>query len=94
MFGIDGSFRTYTAFLRGYQYAFDHPTWLDEFHSWLVGSLGTGANLGWEALILRIAFPDDPEKWRYLAPLSVAEDGAVCRTLFDRLRAFDADAEG
>ncbi|GAB2648986.1 hypothetical protein GCM10009743_25800 [Kribbella swartbergensis] len=90
MFSLDGSFRMYGAFLRGYQCGAD-AVWLQDFQAWLVRQLGTGQNLGWEALMLRSVFPDDPTKWRYPAQLSEEDDVALCRALFSWLRRFDTE---
>jgi hypothetical protein len=90
MFSLDGSFRMYGAFFRGYQYGAD-AVWLQDFQAWLARQLGTGQNLGWEALVLRAAFPEDSTRWRYPAQLSTGDDVAVCRALFSWLRRFDAE---
>lgn len=89
MFSLDGSFDMYVAFLKGYQCGSD-AEWLANFHAWLVQDLGSGQNVGWEALILRIALPGKPDSWRLFGPRAEDEEAALRRTLFDKLRAFDA----
>jgi hypothetical protein len=57
MFGLDGSFQGFCAFLLGIDYGNDRK-FLIGFREMLVVQLGAGANLTWPALVLRVAFPD------------------------------------
>ncbi|MGW7680170.1 hypothetical protein ACWGID_05485 [Kribbella sp. NPDC054772] len=95
MFSLDGSFSMYAAFLRGCQYATEGSSWAGDFRSWLVEQLGDGGNLGWEALILRLSFPTEPQKWSYLdnAPRSDEDDRTACHSLLSQLKAFDENDE-
>ncbi|MFI5732242.1 hypothetical protein ACIA49_19115 [Kribbella sp. NPDC051587] len=90
MAGVDGSFVMYAAFFRGWQYGGD-ADWLRDFQRWLADGMGTGWNLGWEALILRIALPDRPGTWSVSAERGAAEEAVVLRVLFEKLREFDAE---
>lgn len=89
VFMLDGSYKMYVGFLNGYRVG-SSVAWLDDFHDQLVLKLGGGANLGWESLVPRLAFPADPSKWRPLASRNAAEDKELCRSLFSLLREFDA----
>lgn len=88
MAGIDGSFASYAAFFRGWHIG-GEARWPAAFQRWLADDEGTGWNLGWEALILRRAFPDRSEMWLVSSPRNEEEDRLACRTLFDKLREFD-----
>jgi hypothetical protein len=93
MFGLDGSYSMYVAFLRGYEVGSYEPgssaeRWLGGFNEWLVGKLGTGRNLGWDSLILRVAFPDRPDQWKLFVQRDMELDRMVSETLFSQLREF------
>jgi hypothetical protein len=90
MAGVDGSFATYAAFFRGWHLGGD-ADWLREFQRWLADGLDAGWNLGWEALILRIALPDRSVGWSVWAERTAEEEAVVRRVLFEKLREFDAE---
>ena len=90
MLAIDGTFVSYSAFLRGWQYGGD-AEWLQEFQRWLADGMGTGWNLGWEALILRTAFADRPGTWSTSAERDDEDEAVVRQVLFGKLREFDAE---
>lgn len=90
MFSLDGSFDMYVAFLKGYEVG-SQAAWLADFQAWLVNDWGSGRNVGWESLILRLALPGDSDGWRLFGPRTDDEESALRETLFSKLRAFDAD---
>jgi len=57
MFVMDGTFYNFTAFVRGCEAGNDWQL-LTGFREWLVARADGGDNLIWEALVLRLAFPD------------------------------------
>lgn len=84
IFGV--SFGSVTAFLTGLCLGSD-PNLLDEFRRWLlIRTGGTGSNLTWEALVLRIAFPDVVQPHRELT--SPTQDEAAVASVFDLLSEF------
>lgn len=91
MLAVSGTFASASAFLRGWQYG-GEADWLREFQRWLADGLGTGWNLGWEALILRIAFPDRPGAWSTAAERGDDDEAVVRQVLFAKLREFDAES--
>ncbi|GLZ62257.1 hypothetical protein Misp05_58330 [Micromonospora sp. NBRC 107095] len=91
MFGLDGSYGMYVAFLKGYELGSGDDL-LAKLQEKLVGDLGTGQNLGWEALLLRKLAPDDPASW---LPLDIRDDSfdrLICQALFDHLEAPEGEA--
>lgn len=56
MFGLDGTFPMYVAFLRGYAFS-EEAEWLRGFKYWLAEKRGGGFNLGWEFLVIRATLP-------------------------------------
>jgi hypothetical protein len=67
MFGLDGSFGHFCAFLTGVDAGHDWQ-FLAGFRELLVTRSGTGSNLTWTGLIARLAFPDiDTPKHERLA---------------------------
>lgn len=61
MFGMDGSFHDFTVFVRGCEAGNDWQL-LTGFRELLVTRVGEGDNLVWEALVLRLAFPDRSQR--------------------------------
>jgi hypothetical protein len=57
MFGLDGSFGQFCAFLTGVDAGHDWQ-FLTGFRELLVTRAGTGNNLTWAGLVVRLAFPD------------------------------------
>jgi hypothetical protein len=57
LFGLDGEYHTFTAFVHGCEAGNDWQL-LAGFREWLVTRLGSGDSLAWEGLVLRLAFPD------------------------------------
>ncbi|GAB1688359.1 hypothetical protein [Krasilnikovia sp. M28-CT-15] len=88
MWGLDGSFGQYAAFLEGYGTAEGRA--LEGWREWLVVQLDGGNNLGWQGLVHRLALPD----WEpgYL-PLDEVQDKAVVVALFRLLNQFVAERE-
>lgn len=91
MFGLNGSYGMYVAFLKGYEEGSGDDL-LAKLKEKLVGDLGTGQNLGWEALLLRKVAPDDPGLWRPLSPREESFDRRLCEALFDHLEDLQGDA--
>ncbi|GAA4572732.1 hypothetical protein GCM10023176_36270 [Micromonospora coerulea] len=92
MFGLDGSYKMYVAFFRGYAKGGGGDLFV-RLHKRLVSDLGTGQNLGWEALLLRKVAPDDPESWWPLSAREESFDRRVCDALFDHLEDLQGDAQ-
>jgi hypothetical protein len=59
MFGLDGTFHDFTVFVRGCEAGNDWQL-LAGFRESLIARLAAGNNLGWEGLVLHLAFPDRP----------------------------------
>lgn len=88
MFCLDGTFHDFTVFVRGCEAGNDWQL-LTGFREWLVTRVGGGDNLIWEALVLRLAFPEQshgPTR-EELAKDSVINNAAVER-LFELLDEF------
>jgi hypothetical protein len=62
MWGLDGSFGQFCAFLTGVDAGNDWQL-LSGFREWLVVRADTGNNLVWSGLVLRLAFPDVETGW-------------------------------
>jgi hypothetical protein len=88
MFGLDGTYDMYVAYLQGYDHA-EAGEWLHDFTAWLQGELGYGGNLGWQSLVLRIAYPEASERWRTFGPREHDVDARLAVTLFELLGEFD-----
>lgn len=84
MFGLDGTFPMYTAFLRGYEHSHD-AGWLQGFRDWLAGRCGDGFNLGWESLVIRLTFPEDPSEWKLFKTRNSRSDELLVNGLFELL---------
>lgn len=56
LYGLDGSFREFVAFLSGVDAGNDWQL-LTGFREWLIVRLGFGDNLVWSGLVLHLAFP-------------------------------------
>lgn len=91
MFGLDGSYVMYVAFLYGYREGSGDDL-LARLKEKLVGDLGTGRNLGWDALLLRKVAPGNPELWWPLSPREESFDRRLCEALFDHLEDLLGDA--
>lgn len=63
MYLCDERFATLAAFLQGHAVASGS---LLGFREWLVLRVGSGFNLGWEALVLGLVFPDAADPWEAL----------------------------
>ncbi|WP_433199358.1 hypothetical protein ACQP1G_06445 [Nocardia sp. CA-107356] len=74
MYGLDGSFGQFVAFLSGVDAGNDWQL-LTGFREWLVVRLGDGDNLVWSGLVLHLAFPDQQSGRRDL--LANPEDNRV-----------------
>ncbi|MBQ0980052.1 MULTISPECIES: hypothetical protein [unclassified Micromonospora] len=88
MFGLDGSFGQFTAFLQGYWMA-DAPL-LDGWREWLVIQFDAGNNLMWQALARRLA---TPEEYSPLLPLDHVQNRAASDALFRLLDRFLTERE-
>jgi hypothetical protein len=64
--------------------------WVAEFRLWLIQVKGDCWNLGYESIIPRLAFPDEPHHWERFGPRSNAANDFLCKELFRRLREFDS----
>lgn len=84
MFGLDGTFPMYVAFLHGYIFS-EEARWIDGFRGWLAEKNGDGFNLGWESLVIRIAFPEDSDEWRVFKKRDVESDSLLAGKLFELL---------
>lgn len=62
MYLVPGSYLQVAAFVLGVD-AGNAWCFLTGFREWLVVNRGASTNLGWEAQILEIAFPDGPRCW-------------------------------
>jgi hypothetical protein len=82
MYGLDGSFGQFAAFVGGYGMA--DPRALDGWREWLVLQFDDGNNLAWPGLVLRLAFPDRT----FMRPLDEADDHRAGETLFRLLDRF------
>lgn len=91
MFGLDGSYSMYVAFLKGYEVGSGDDL-LAKLKETLVGDLGTGQNLGWESLLLRKLVPDDPASWEPLEMQDDSFDRMICQGLFDHLEELESKA--
>ncbi|WP_433183569.1 hypothetical protein [Actinoallomurus sp. CA-150999] len=86
MLGLDGSYAAAAAFVNGCD-AGNAWRLLDGFSEWLAVELGEGANLSWQALVIRHAV--SVGRWRSpSARLSDAENSVAVDTLFRLLREF------
>lgn len=87
MFGLDGTYDMYVAFLHGYDFA-GNGDWLYPFRAWLVTRLGYGENLGWQSLVPRIVFPDESKAWHPFGPRDRDADAQLVQALFELLEEF------
>ena len=86
MYLHDTTYSSATGYLLGYDDATEGGLLLG-FHEWLVLRLKFGANLGWSALVLYVAFPNAKS---HDDIFRTAEDHAVAvDTLFSLLAEFD-----
>lgn len=83
MYGLDGSFGQFAAFLQGCWMA--DARLLDGWSEWLVVQFDGGNNLAWQALVLRLALPD---RTSLGTPLTNAEDNVASDRLFRMLDRF------
>ncbi|UWS71482.1 hypothetical protein [Streptomyces noursei] len=86
MLGLDGSFVTAAAFVGGCD-AGNSWRLLDGFSEWLAVELGDGANLSWQALVIRHALPDGPRR-SPSGPLDGEDNSMAVETLFRLLEEF------
>ncbi|MEV1005904.1 hypothetical protein [Streptomyces sp. NPDC049881] len=87
MFGVDGAYATHVAFLHGFAAGGGGES-MGRYRAFLVARLGTGGNLGWDGLVLRLAFPGDPARWDPRAARGEDEERAAVRTLLGTLEDF------
>ncbi|GAA3831905.1 hypothetical protein GCM10022226_61330 [Sphaerisporangium flaviroseum] len=87
MFGLDNTFSSMAAFLRGFDVGTDHQA-LDGFCEMLADKIGDGANMSWEYLVLRLAFPDNSQLWDKNRSRENNEEGLANDLLFDLLHEF------
>ncbi|MGW7140666.1 hypothetical protein [Streptomyces xanthophaeus] len=86
MLGLDGSYVAAAAFVNGCD-AGNSWRLLDGFSEWLAVELGDGANLSWQALVVRHALPNG--LWKSPAdPLGHEDNLAAVSTLFRLLGEF------
>ncbi|WP_415940254.1 hypothetical protein [Streptomyces sp. 039-1] len=86
MLGLDGSFMAAAAFVTGCD-AGNSWRLLDGFSEWLSTELGDGANLSWQALVIRHALPNGP--WKSPTdPLEGGDNSAAVEALFRLLGEF------
>lgn len=64
---------------------------LDGFREWLAVRSALGANLAWQILVVRIAYPGEPSDFWVAA--SHDESSEAVAVLFDELHSFLADRE-
>ena len=95
MFGLDGSFQGFCAFLLGIDYGNDRK-FLVGFREMLAVRLGAGANLSWPALVLRVAFPerDSVERDRLADPEANRAAVDALFTLLAEFRTRTTDQDG
>ncbi|WP_147268083.1 hypothetical protein [Spongiactinospora rosea] len=86
MLGLDDSFLAATAFVAGCD-AGNSWRLLDGFSEWLATNLEDGANLSWQALVIRHALPNFPQKYP-AEPLGDEENVAAVEALFSLLAEF------
>jgi hypothetical protein len=87
MFFQEQTYAVVAAFVLGYDEAYEGGL-LVGFREWLVLRLKRGANLGWQALVLELAFPDVADPQNAVLRRAEAERHAI-DTLFDLLMEFD-----
>ncbi|RSM79984.1 hypothetical protein DMH04_30765 [Kibdelosporangium aridum] len=91
MFGLDGSYSSYCAFMMGCD-AGNGFCLLHGFREWLVLRLEKGANFSWQVLVLELALPDNQLE-SPSDPLDSETNSVVVGALFDLLREFFQDRE-
>jgi hypothetical protein len=84
MFCLNGNFASIAAFLQGFNTATDQHA-LSGFREMLANKVGTGDNMAWEYLVLRLAFPDEPRLWDTDQLRSESEEEIVKDLLFSLL---------
>ena len=87
MYFLEETYAVIAAFLQGYDSAYEGGL-LAGFREWLVVRLMTGSNLGWPALVLHAAFPDEQSPQNALRAKPDAERVAI-DVLFNLLAEFD-----
>lgn len=85
MLGLDGSFMAAAAFVCGCD-AGNSFRLLDGFREWLASKIGDGANLSWQSLVLRCAFPSD--RFSAGVPRDEDEEAIATETLFELIEEF------
>ena len=91
-YGLDGSYGQAVAFITGCD-AGNEWGLLAGFPQWLAMKAGQGANLGWPALVLRLAFPSTAGQL-IGASLNPEDDSHAVATLFALLDEFLEVREG
>jgi hypothetical protein len=81
MFCLDGTFHDFTVFMRGCEAGNDWQL-LTGFREWLITRADGGNNLVWEALVLRLAFPDRSDE---PTREELAADSTLNKAAVDRL---------
>ncbi|MER5624018.1 hypothetical protein ABT061_23580 [Streptosporangium sp. NPDC002544] len=82
MYGLDGSFKSYEAFLMGCDAGNDWGLF-SGFREWLIMRLGSQSSFGWPGLVLQLALPEKPS-----LPLSPESDAKAVELLFELLDQF------
>ncbi|MFD7629603.1 hypothetical protein ACFV7Q_26855 [Streptomyces sp. NPDC059851] len=87
MFGLDGRFSSYVAFLYGFSAA-DQYGDLARYRHWLAEQLALDGSIGWPGIVLRAAFPHDSKRWDFYAERSTEEERIAIATLIRTLEEF------
>ncbi|GAA3688223.1 hypothetical protein GCM10022267_88710 [Lentzea roselyniae] len=87
MLGLDGSFVAAAAFVNGCD-AGNSWRLLDGFGEWLAAGLGDGANLSWQALVVRHSLPGGSPNSPAELVLGEQENSVVVARLFELLEEF------
>ncbi|MGW4687531.1 hypothetical protein ACWEPM_21890 [Streptomyces sp. NPDC004244] len=87
MFGLDGHFSTYVAFLYGFSAA-DQCGDVATYRNWLADQLALDGSLGWAGIVLRAAFPHDSKMWDFHAERSEGEERIAIEALIRTLEEF------
>jgi hypothetical protein len=91
MYGLDGSYRCFTAFVSGCD-AGNSRCLLIGFREWLITKVGEGDNLIWESLVLRLTFPEK-DRSPQVSSLSSEENALASATCFRLLDEFFQERE-
>lgn len=89
MYVQEETYAVVAAFVLGYDMACEGGV-LSGFREWLVMRVGSGANLGWSALVLDCAFPDSKPPEAALSASPTSQRHAI-DTLFALLAEFEQE---